>query len=118
MDKRGFPVRLFTVNRWVTDETWFSAADISEMLDHFLIDHTYSSWATNRWISAMIILFRPQILALVKARDERVAAHEALVLGKKKYDVYEDRELELTSSMNISVPRQIKAVARALKAKK
>ncbi len=118
MDKHGFPVRMFTVNRWVTDETWYAAAAIIEMLDYYLVDHTYPSWATNRWITAMLKLFKPQILALVAARDKRVAAHEALHAGKKKYDVYEDRELELTSSVNISVPSQIKAVARALKAGK
>src|SRR5690606_29005972 len=35
MDSRGLPVRLFTVNRWVTGETWYSAEDVIRMLPNF-----------------------------------------------------------------------------------
>lgn len=115
MDKAGFPVGLFTTNRWVTDETWYGAADITAMLDNFLIDHTHPSWATNRWLSAMFRLFGPEIATLVDARDTAIAACAGDHPG---VDVFEDRGLEITSHRAISVTKKIAAVHRALKKKR
>ena len=112
MDKAGFPVGLFTTNRWVTDETWYGAADVIAMLDDFLIDHTHPSWATNRWLSAMFLLFRAEMEAMLQARDAAVAARAADRPGE---DIFEDRELEITSNCAISVKEKIAAVHRALK---
>lgn len=112
MDAKGFPIRLFTVNRWVTDETWYAAADVAAMLPHFEMDHTHPSWATNRWLSAMLVLFRPQIVDLLEQRDAAVArwcdAHRDI-------DVFEDRSLEVISETAISVDKQIAAIRSALK---
>lgn len=111
MDKKGFPLWLFTVNRWVTDETWYDAGTIISFLERFNIDHTYPSWATNRWLTAMLILYRPQIEELIRQRDKKIAQWQ------KKHpnrDVFEDRELELTSKIKISVEGQIKALEQAL----
>lgn len=110
MDGNGFPIKLFTVNRWVTDETWYKADDVITMLDGFAMDHTYPSWATNRWLTAIMILFRPQICELIRARDEVMA-----VWRKKDgaEDVYEDRALELTSEAEISVEKQLALVRKA-----
>ncbi|MBX3648058.1 MAG: hypothetical protein KF766_10390 [Rhodocyclaceae bacterium] len=111
MDAYGEPIGLFTVNRWVTGDAWYAAADVIRMLERFEIDHANPSWPANRWLGAMLRLFRPQIEALVLARDVAVAdwarAHPAT-------DVFEDRELEITSQLAISVEAQIAAVAAAL----
>jgi len=111
MDPAGFPFRLFTVNRWVTGEVWYKAADVSVMLDYFKIDHARPSWPVNRWITGMVGLFKPQILELLQARDRAVAAW-AEKDGVK--DVYEDRDLEVTSYMDISVEDHVRAVAQLL----
>jgi hypothetical protein len=111
MNRPGFPTGLFTTNRWVTDETFYPAGDVIELLDRFRIDHTFPCLAVNRWISAMVDLFRPQIEALVSARDETLA-HWAEVHPDR--DVYEDRELEITSMIDIDTDRQIAAVRAAL----
>ncbi len=111
MDAYGEPIGLFTVNRWVTGDAWYPAADVIRMLDRFDIDHANPSWPANRWLGAMLRLFRPQIEALILARDAAVAdwarAHPAT-------DVFEDRELEITSQLEISVEAQIAAVTAAL----
>jgi len=111
MDHFGQPVSLFTTNRWVTDETWYRAEDVVRMLEFFEIDLAHPSWPVNRWVSAMLPLFRPQIEWLVKRRDEAVAAW---VKKKPRGNVYEDRGLEVTSEMAIDVERQIAAVEQAL----
>jgi hypothetical protein len=111
MTKEGFPFRLFTVNRWVTGEVWYSDADVTTLLDCFKIDHTRPSWPVNRWVTGIVALFKPQIVALLVARDRAVAAW---VEAHPDGDVYEDRELEITSYLDISVEDQVRAVARAL----
>lgn len=112
MDRPGFPVRLFSTNRWVTGEVWYSAKDVCAMLDRFVIDHTRPSWPTNRWITAMVQLFRPQIESLLYARDEAVESWQA---RHPDGDVFEDRELEVTSDLEISVDSQVRQIRQALK---
>lgn len=111
MDAHGYPKGLFTTNRWVTDETWYPVEDVVRMVDLFEIDHTFPNWAVNRWITAMFDLFKPQIIELLRERDVRVA--EWLVEHPNR-NVYEDRDLEIVTSMAISVEAQIAAVAGAL----
>lgn len=113
MDAPGMPISLFTTNRWVTDETYYTAEDTIAMLDRFKINHTFPCLATNNWLSAMLRLFRPQIETLLYERDEVIAkwADE-----HPDEDVYEDRDLELTSTIDINIDKQISAVLQALSA--
>lgn len=111
MDAYGFPISLFTTNRWVTAESWYKAEDVIAMLDRFNIDHAWPSWPVNIWISAMITLFRPQIEHLLRQRDEAVSNWASAHSG---VDVFEDRALELTSYLEINVEEQVNAVKRAL----
>jgi hypothetical protein len=107
MDSYGFPIGLFTTNRWVTNEAWYSAADVMQLLERFQIDHAAPSWPVNRWISAMFVLFRPQMRQLLSQRDATVAQWAAQHPGT---DVFEDRALDITSWVAISVAGQISSV--------
>ena len=111
MNPAGFPFRLFTVNRWVTGEVWYRAADVAIFLDYFKIDHARPSWPVNRWITGMVQLFKPQARELIHVRDRTVAAWVAKGKGG---DVYEDHDLEVTSYMDISVEDQVRTIARIL----
>ena len=111
MDKYGFPIGLFATNRWVTDEAWFSAADMVSMLSGFEIDHAYPSWPTNRWLSGMFRLFRPEIEALLRHRDEVVQRWSDTHPDK---DVFEDRKLEVTGDIRISVKRRMETLTSLL----
>jgi hypothetical protein len=112
MDRSGWPVKLFTTNRWVTGETWFKAADVIAMLDRFDVRLGRPSWIVNRWLSAMVILFRPQIAGLLHARDARIGAWRAA--HPDTNDPLEDRRLEVTSELAIDVEAQLDAVTRRL----
>ncbi|SLN70298.1 DUF6969 family protein [Oceanibacterium hippocampi] len=114
MDKFGFPIGLFTTNRWVTGENWYRAEDVIAMLDRFVIDHANPSWPVNRWLTAMLRLFRPQIEILLVARDRAVEAHKVRIGDA---DVFEDRALEITSDLPISVETQTKALDSELRAR-
>ena len=111
MTPAGFPFRLFSTNRWVTGESWYKADDVIALLDCFNIDHARPSWPANRWITALLGLFKPQIVELVRARDVAVEDWAERHPGT---DVFEDRDLEITSYMDIDVEDQVHAVSRAL----
>jgi hypothetical protein len=114
MTPAGLPFRLFTVNRWVTGEVWYKAEDVIRLLDVFKIDHAQPSWPVNRWVSAMVRLYKPQIADLLLARDRKVEAWQQRL---PDVDVFEDRDLEVTSFLDISLDQQIQGVGHALLAR-
>jgi hypothetical protein len=111
MDAKGYPIKLFTTNRWVTGEVWYAGADVCRLLPYFDIDHAQPSWPVNIWVTNMVVLFRPQIRRLIEARDDVVAkwAHR-----HPSRNVYEDHELEVAAELTIDVDRQLAAVGSAL----
>jgi hypothetical protein len=111
MNGPGFPIAMFTTNRWVTGETFYRAEDAIAVLDRFDVEHVFPCLAVNIWIGAMVRLFRPQAEALLLERDRRIADWAAKHPGG---DVYEDRNLEITSMLRIDVAQQTAAVGRAL----
>ncbi|MFP2768104.1 DUF6969 family protein [Oceanisphaera sp. KMM 10153] len=100
MDAWGYPSGLFACNRWVTDESWYPAEAVISLLDSFVIDHANPSWPVNIWLSNMLVLFRPHIEALLVHRDAVIRHWQALHPDK---DVFEDRQLEITGQLAISV---------------
>lgn len=111
MSKTGFPVGLFATNRWVTGGTWYPAGDVIRMLELFSINHEYPSWQVNRWISAMIRFYYPQIAELLQQRDRVIEAWAEKPSGE---DVHGNLKLEMTGSIEISDREQFEAVGRAL----
>lgn len=94
MTRDGEPERLFTTNRWVTAETWYAAEDVIGMLDRCVFDVAWPSWPLNRWLTAMLTLYRQDIEGLIRARD-RVVSH--WMSRHPDRNVFEDRELEIPS---------------------
>ncbi|OAN88287.1 hypothetical protein A8B84_06560 [Marinobacter sp. EhC06] len=99
MDAWGYPTDLFTVNRWVTDESWLPAEVVAGALDRFAIDHAHPSWPVNRWLTAMVRCFRPQIETLLYHRDEVINQRRAQGLKA----VLEDRSLEIIGAVPVDV---------------
>ncbi len=113
MSERGEALRLFTTNRWVTGETWYAGGDVLAMLDRFVIDLGRPSWPLNRWISAMFRLFRPQMAALVLARDAAIMSWRRRHRGK--VHVFEDRRLGIAAAVDIDVDDQLRRIELALR---
>ena len=108
VDERGQPIRLFTTNRWVTGETWYPADHVIAMLDRFAVGGDRPSPLLNRWIGAVLRLFRPQIADLLHARDKTVMEWRA----RRRTPVFEDPRLEIASSLDIDLDRQLDFVAQ------
>ena len=111
MDRSGWPLGLFTTNRWVTAETWYAAHDVAAMLDRFEVRMSRPSWPVNRWLSSLLRLFRPQIEELLQERDLRVRAWQR---AHPEANAYEDRRLEVTSQLPVSVEAQVALLERRI----
>ena len=108
MDSWGQPLALFTVNRWVTGDTWRPAAAVCSLLDGFRFAE---QTPLSQWLSAILVLYRPDIEGLIEARD--------VVIDKRRRerpgdDVLEDRGLEVTARIAINHERQVRRVQRTL----
>jgi hypothetical protein len=111
VDHASRPIRLFTVNRWVTQDSWLAAPDTIALLNRFVVDAPRPSRWVNRWLAALLRLFRPEIEHLLRERDAAIAAWRARNAGE---DPLEARALEILSQMPVSVAAQADAVQRAL----
>ncbi|OGA54986.1 MAG: hypothetical protein A3F74_17290 [Betaproteobacteria bacterium RIFCSPLOWO2_12_FULL_62_58] len=112
MDDYGWPIGLFATNHWVCGGAWRSAAEVIALLPRFQIEHAFPSWPVNRWIGAMMVLFRPHIEALLRHRDQVIANWARAHPGS---EVLEDRALGVTGYLPISVEETVQSV-RALAA--
>lgn len=117
MDRHGQPIRLFTVNRWVTHDIWYAARHHPLLLKRFGFDLSGSGssgdvyWGVlDRWVTGMLQLFAPEIAWLAVARDRAIAAWQREHGGA---DPYEARQLEELSSLPIDLTRQIARVTGA-----
>ena len=104
MDAHGRPTALFTTNRWVTDETMVPADALIDALPRFAIDLAHPSWPVNRWITALVTLYRAEIADLLRARDSVLAAGPA--------DLPEDRAVEVLSHMPLDLEAKLAEVRR------
>lgn len=111
MDSWGHPISLFATNRWVTDETWYAAEDVIGLLDRFEIDHAWPSWPTNRWLGAMIRLYRPWISGLLRHRDAVLLAQAS---SSPDGNILEDRAIETTGQLPIDVAALIGELKKSL----
>lgn len=108
LDGRGEPIRLFTTNRWVTGETWYRADDVVRMLDAFTLGSAGGPLLLNRWVSAVVALFRLQIEGLLQLRDDTVMSWRR----RRRSNIFEDTRVEVTSSCEIDLDAQLAFVDR------
>ena len=111
VDHASRPIRLFTVNCWVTEDSWIRAPAAVALLDRFILDGPRPSRWVNRWLAALLRLFRPQIEQLLRQRDATLADWQSRHGGE---DPFTARELEILSELPISTAAQMDSVTRAL----
>ena len=108
VDANGWPMRLFTTNRWVTDERWMPAPDVLALAER--VARSRRPDALARWLLAQLDLFRPQLETLLRRRDARL---RALRRGRKQQRLFEDRRVRVLSQCRVSLPHQIAVLERA-----
>ena len=73
----GIPRAWFSVNRFVTNEFLFPADTMIDHLPDFNVDHTAEDDLVNRFVTAMVALYREEIAQLLRERDAKQAELEA-----------------------------------------
>ncbi|NUQ17186.1 MAG: hypothetical protein HOP95_01830 [Sphingomonas sp.] len=73
IDHRGIPIAWFTTNRWVTDEFMYPATTLAAHLDRYNVDSCGEDPLVNRFLTAMVALYRDELSELLAARDARLA---------------------------------------------
>ena len=112
IDAGGEPIRLFTTNRWVTGETWYAADDMLHMLERFELRTEAPSALLNRWLTALVRLFRPEIAVLLRQRDK--AVQEWQWRWGRRGHVFEDTRLEIASRFDIDLEARLALAERQI----
>jgi hypothetical protein len=99
VDPYGKLIRLFTVNQWVVGDTWADAEPTIALLERFNAEIGRPSYLVNRWLTAILSLYHDDIAALIRRRDETLAAHKP----PQGVAAREDRALEVTSQIDVDL---------------
>lgn len=106
VDARGLPLRLFTTNRWVTDETWLPAPRVVALAERIAAATAPAADPVERWLQAQLGVFAPQVAALLEHRDQRVQSRQR---SGHRPGLLEDRRMHVLSQCRVSVERQLTA---------
>lgn len=109
VDPYGKLIRLFTVNQWVVGDTWADAETTIALLDRFNAEVGRPSYLVNRWLTAILSLYHDDIAALIRRRDEVLAAH----VPPQGTSAREDRTLEVTSEIEADLASTVAALGPA-----
>jgi hypothetical protein len=107
VDEFGSPNHLFTVNHWVTGGFWEKSDLIINFLDRFSISEDKSPELVNKWICAMIRLYREDIVKLLRDRDRKIKEWQE---EYKEEDIFQRRDLEIPSFTEISIESKLKTL--------
>ncbi|MBQ0944901.1 hypothetical protein KAK07_16295 [Ideonella sp. 4Y16] len=108
LDDRGWPLRWFTTNRWVTGETWQWAPALSADIDRFAPRTTGRLAPVARWLGAMVWIHRRGLKALLRRRDAVVARH---LLRRDADDFFEDRRHDVLTEQRIDLAHTLSRLA-------
>ncbi len=97
IDMNGLPMRLFTVNRWVTDEWLHAGPAIIRLLPRFDLAHATGDTLVNAWLTAAVAFFRPEIADAIRTRDAAIEG------WSERDDPFEDRGREVLSAIDIDI---------------
>lgn len=103
LDNLGEPYELFTVNRWVTGDTYYPAKKVKPFLSQFRIHAKQPDPRIHRFLRDLFSVYRLEMGVLLEQRDIQFQQYRK----EKGQEPYEDRELELTSSHPIRIDRDV-----------
>lgn len=102
MNETGVPCRLFTLNRWASDEWLYPADLVAQLAAGFRLE-VPRHLLTSRWLAVMLRLLQPQINVLLAERDHKIFPHYPELLVNRS----EDSELEITSTCEFDLDQYL-----------
>lgn len=107
VDARGMPCRLFTTNRWVTNETWLPANRVLALSEKIAAVPAAANDDIERWLRALLGVFAPQMAKLLCHRDRRMNVRQR---SGRRPGLFEDRRMYVISQCPVSVGQQLAAI--------
>ncbi len=104
IDHQGIPISWFATNRWVTDEFMYAAPVMIAHLDRYNVDQTAEDETVNRFLTAMVALYRNEIADMLQERDQKLEnLRRAGVIGSELYEAGNDilavRQIDLDAKV-------------------
>lgn len=110
MDNMGQPLGWFTVNQWVTGETWKSADTLIPLLKS--VPYEKQTSLVESWLLSLVTLSRDIIIQVLQTRDS-ILEQKQLNFNKKNttenYTIQQDNELYLLSEASINLAELLRA---------
>ena len=103
LDNGGEAMELFTVNRWVTGDFYLPPAKLKPLLKQYRITTDTFDKEVNTYVNNILILYQPEIAALIEQRERVFVQYRKAHNGRQPY---EDRGLDVTSSLAVKVEEQ------------
>ena len=107
MDNMGQPLGWFTVNHWVTGETWQDSDVLSKFLEGIPYEQLSNSKANKarikiveRWLLSLLALSQDRVKNIIYERDKILKQKQ---INKKGLDIKQDKEIYLLSEISINL---------------
>ena len=110
IDVRGLPIRLFTTNGWVTGEVMKDVNVLKPLLDNFQMKVKGPMSPLARWINGLMFIFQSEILAVLKARDQKI--NKMIFKNKTRVEVLGDRRHHVLSEVEINFLRKMESLVK------
>lgn len=109
LDARGWPIRWFATNRWVTGERWQSASASSAAIERFCVACSGRLAPVAAWVSALVRLYLSELHQLCTTRDQVL---QRVPQGQRE-PFFEDRAHDVLCEVPIDLPRRLHELAHA-----
>ena len=106
LNQKGFPVRLFTTNQWVTGEEMVDSKVAIKSIKGFEMVVKGRMTPVSKWISAFIKLFAPEIEKLILERDQKIVqlvakqGDRASALNSRMHHVLTECKIDLMERLS------------------
>ena len=104
LDAQGRPLRWFCTNQWVTGERWRAANRWRAVIQSFQLQTSGRLAPVARWLSAMVALYREELMALLHERDGVMAR-----AGRTRAQ-FNNRQMHILCSRPISLQSKLQSL--------
>lgn len=101
LDRRGLPLRLFTTNRWVTDEQWRDASRLAGRRPRL---RGAQPREVGAWLEDLLCLYADEVRQLQRERDLRM---------RLRGSDGDDRRLRIPSQRRVDLLRRLRTLGAA-----
>ena len=106
MDNLGQPLQWFTVNHWVTGETWNKPNQLENKLDTLLEKKSKGLKLVEEWLLAMLGFYKQTLKETLIKRDQHI---KTLTQGRGIDKTQQDRSIYLLSHQEINLFDDLKS---------